>query len=41
MGRYKWEKLGIAYALDDVKPPSAEAVERVCEVFRSAGLTTY
>jgi pyruvate formate lyase activating enzyme len=41
MGRYKWEKLGMSYALDDVKPPSAEAVERACGVFRSAGLTTY
>ena len=41
MGRYKWEKLGLAYELRDVKPPSADAVERACEVFRSAGLTAY
>jgi pyruvate formate lyase activating enzyme len=41
MGRYKWEKLGMDYALHDTKPPSAEAVERACAVFRSAGLTTY
>jgi pyruvate formate lyase activating enzyme len=38
MGRYKWKQLGLKYALDDVKPPSPDAVERVCGVFRAAGL---
>jgi pyruvate formate lyase activating enzyme len=41
MGRYKWEKLGMTYALGDTRPPSAQLVERTCEVFRSAGLTAY
>ena len=41
MGRYKWEKLGISYALRDTKPPSAELVERTCEAFRSTGLVAY
>jgi len=41
MGRFKWEKLGMSYELRDVKPPSAETVDRVCDVFRSAGLTAY
>jgi pyruvate formate lyase activating enzyme len=41
MGRFKYEKLGIAYALADLEPPSQEAVERVCAVFRAAGLRTY
>jgi pyruvate formate lyase activating enzyme len=41
MGRFKWEKLGMTYELRDVKPPSAEIVARVCDVFRSAGLTAY
>src|SRR5688572_28882385 len=41
MGRFKWEKLGMTYELRDVKPPSAETVDRVCDVFRAAGLTAY
>ena len=38
MGKFKWEQLGIPYALEDVEPPSQEAVERACAVFRAAGL---
>lgn len=38
MGKYKWEKLGIPYTLGEVAPPDMESVDRVCEVFRSAGL---
>jgi pyruvate formate lyase activating enzyme len=38
MGRHKWEQLGIEYALNDVKPPSTESVERVRTAFRTAGL---
>ena len=41
MGRFKYEKLGIPYALPDVEPPSPEAVERACAVFRAAGLRTF
>ena len=41
MGRYKWEKLGLDYTLNDVHPPSRELVERVCGQFRAAGLTAY
>jgi len=41
MGRFKWKQLGLEYKLDDVKPPSAELVERTCAVFRSAGLQAY
>ena len=41
MGRFKWEKLGIEYALDDIEPPTHEAVERACALFRAAGLKTY
>jgi pyruvate formate lyase activating enzyme len=41
MGRYKWEKLGIEYKLGDVEPPSSEAVERACAIFRNEGLKTY
>jgi pyruvate formate lyase activating enzyme len=38
LGRFKWEKLGLDYTLNDVKPPSAELVERVIGQFRSRGL---
>jgi pyruvate formate lyase activating enzyme len=41
MGRFKWKRLGLQYALDDVRPPSPEAVEAACAPFRAAGLTAY
>jgi pyruvate formate lyase activating enzyme len=41
MGRYKWKQLGLDYALEDVEPPTVEAVERACAVFRAAGLDAY
>ncbi len=41
MGKYKWQQLGMEYTLQDVEPPSAELVERVCAVFRAQGLTVY
>jgi pyruvate formate lyase activating enzyme len=41
MGKYKWEKLRLAYTLNETKPPSMDVVERVCGIFRSAGLNAY
>ena len=41
MGRFKWEKLGLNYTLQDVKPPSNEMVEETCKVFRDEGLQAY
>jgi pyruvate formate lyase activating enzyme len=41
MGRYKWKALHKEYTLQETEPPSAEAVERACAVFRSAGLKAY
>ena len=41
LGRYKWERLGIDYQLNEVEPPPHELVERVCGQFRAAGLKTY
>ncbi len=41
MGRYKWKKLGINYALDDVSPAPPWLVERVCGQFRSVGLIAH
>src|SRR6186713_1406251 len=38
MGRYKWQKLGIPYTLDETAPPSPELVERTLAIFREQGL---
>jgi pyruvate formate lyase activating enzyme len=38
MGKFKWETLGMKYTLTDVKPPSRDLTESVCNVFRSEGL---
>jgi pyruvate formate lyase activating enzyme len=41
LGRFKWQQLGIRYALDDAVPPTPEAVEAACAIFRAEGLTAY
>jgi pyruvate formate lyase activating enzyme len=41
MGRFKWERLGLEYTLQDTEPPTAEAAERACMVLRKAGLTAF
>ena len=41
MGRFKWDRLKLNYTLGSVQPPSAKLVHRVCEQFRSQGLTAY
>ena len=41
LGKYKWHRLGIEYALEDTRPPTREETERACEVFRSFGLQAY
>jgi pyruvate formate lyase activating enzyme len=38
MGRFKWKELNLNYTLDDVEPPTIEAVERACALFRAEGL---
>jgi len=38
LGRYKWERLGLKYALGDVAPPTGEAAEQACDIFRKFGL---
>jgi len=35
LGVYKWEKLGLDYALSDVLPPSAETMARLNEIIKS------
>jgi pyruvate formate lyase activating enzyme len=41
MGRFKWERLGIRYALHDTEPPTTEACQQACKIFVEAGLTAY
>jgi pyruvate formate lyase activating enzyme len=41
MGRFKWQKLGLEYTLDDAQPPTVESVEQTCQLFREAGLQAY
>jgi pyruvate formate lyase activating enzyme len=41
LGKYKWHRLGIDYALEDARPPTVEETERVCAAFRSVGLQAY
>ena len=38
MGKYKWERLGLDYTLQEAKPPSSELIEQACQVFRAEGL---
>ena len=38
LGRYKWQKLGLDYTLDDFKPPSPDLIESTCGIFRAEGL---
>ena len=41
LGSFKWERLGLDYTMKGVLPPSAEAADRACEIFRARGLTAY
>jgi pyruvate formate lyase activating enzyme len=41
MGRYKWKKLGLDYALDHVQPAPPWLVERVCAQFQAVGLIAH
>jgi pyruvate formate lyase activating enzyme len=41
MGRFKWKELKLNYTLNDVQPPSHEAVEHACAFFRTEGLKTF
>jgi pyruvate formate lyase activating enzyme len=38
MGRYKWERLGLDYQLDDTDPPTQAGVAKAVSIFREAGL---
>lgn len=38
MGRYKWERLGLDYQLDNTEPPTQADVAKAVGIFRDAGL---
>jgi len=38
MGRYKWERLGLDYRLEETQPPTLEAVSNAVRIFQEAGL---
>jgi pyruvate formate lyase activating enzyme len=38
LGRYKWDRLGLAYTLANVAPPSEALIEQACKVLRKSGL---
>lgn len=39
MGEYKWERMGVDYALRDTQPPTSAQIEAVAQTFRQHGLT--
>jgi pyruvate formate lyase activating enzyme len=41
MGRFKWDQLKLNYTLGNYQPPTPEAVERACALFRAEGLQAY
>jgi pyruvate formate lyase activating enzyme len=41
MGRFKWQTLGIHYALEHTQPPTKEALEEACGIFRARGLIAH
>jgi pyruvate formate lyase activating enzyme len=41
MGRFKWKELKLGYALENIEPPTSEAVEQACAWFRAEGLKVY
>jgi pyruvate formate lyase activating enzyme len=41
MGRYKWNKLGLDYKLENTPVPTVQAIDEAVAVFRAEGLTAY
>ena len=41
LGRFKWQQLGMRYRLEESVPPTPDALEQACAVFRAEGLEAY
>jgi pyruvate formate lyase activating enzyme len=41
MGRFKWQTLGIRYALEHTEPPTVEALGGAVGIFRARGLVAH
>jgi pyruvate formate lyase activating enzyme len=41
MGRFKWKELRLTYNLNNIQPPSTEAVEHACSLFRKEDLNAF
>ena len=41
MGRFKWERLGLKYSLEDTGSPSAELVANTVAIYRAEGLRAF
>jgi len=41
LGRFKWQRLGLDYTLNDVQSPSPELIDWACDVFRAEGLQAF
>ncbi|MBT2133641.1 pyruvate formate lyase-activating protein [Croceibacterium sp. LX-88] len=38
LGRYKWERLGLTYQLEDTEPPTQQSIDHATAIFAAAGL---
>ena len=38
LGKFKWHRLALDYALEDTEAPTPASIERACEIFRAEGL---
>ena len=41
LGSDKWKSLGLEYKLEDTKPPSPEATDKVRDYFRTLGFEVH
>lgn len=41
LGRFKWQNLGMRYRLEETVPPTPQAQEQACALFRAEGLEAY
>jgi len=38
LGKYKWERLGLDYTLEQTRAPSTEQINKACDLFKAEGL---